>query len=223
MHLTYHFLRFLAPALSDAFAGNTIVSCFSQSKDELILETEGAQETRYIRAHFLPPQVYLSFPTQFHRAKRNTVNLFDSLIGEQIMSCRAFSYERALKLELSSGKVLVLKLHGNRSNCLLYLPNETEPTLIFRNAISEDKNLDWNSLDLELNLSLEQFIFLEGNVSQFLPTLGPVPRAWLKDKGYLEKTLSEKWVLIEELLDLLDSPLYALVEKNGELILKSAT
>jgi hypothetical protein len=219
MHLTYHILRFLAPALSDAFGGNTIVSCFSQSKDELILETEGAQGTRFIRAHLLPPQVYLSFPSQFHRAKRNTVSLFDSLIGEKILSCSAFSNERALKFELSSGKVLVLKLHGNRSNCLLYLPNETEPALIFRNAISEDKNLDWRSLDRELNLSLEQFIFLEGNVSQFLPTLGPVPRAWLKEKGYLEKTLSERWVLMEELIDLLDSPLYALLKKEGELIL----
>ena len=219
MHLTYHFLRFLAPTLSDEFAGNTIVSCFSQSKDELILETEGLQGTRFIRAHLLPPQVYLSFPIQFHRAKRNTVSLFDAVIGEQILSCRAFSNERALKFELSSGKVLVLKLHGNRSNCLLYLPNETEPTLIFRNAISEDKTLDWSSLDRELNLSLEHFIFLEGNVSQFLPTLGPVPRTWLKEKGYLEKTLSERWVLMEELMDLLDSPLYALVEKEGELIL----
>ena len=217
MHLTYHFLRFLAPALSDSFAGNTIVSCFSQNKDELVLETEGPEGTLFILAHLLPPHVYLSFSSQFHRAKRNTVSLFDSLIGEQIRSCRVFSNERALKFELSSGKVLVLKLHGNRSNCLLYLPNETEPSLIFRNAISEDKTLDWKSLDRELNLSLEYFIFLEGNVSQFLPTLGPVPRAWLKEKGYLDKTLTEKWNLIEELLDLLDSPLYILVEKDGEL------
>ncbi|MDA0315135.1 MAG: NFACT RNA binding domain-containing protein [Bacteroidetes bacterium] len=219
MHLTYHFLRFLAPALSDSFAGSTVVSCFSQSKDELVLETEGPQETRFIRAHLLPPQVYLSFPNQFHRAKRNTVSLFDPLIGEQILSCRAFSNERALKFELSSGKVLILKLHGNRSNCLLYLPEANEPTALFRNAISEDKNLDWRSLDRELNLSLEHFIFLEGNVSQFLPTLGPVPRAWLKEKAYLNKTLHEKWILIEELVDLLDSPLYALVEKEGELLL----
>ena len=125
MHLTYHFLRFLAPALSDSFAGNTIVSCFSQNKDELVLETEGPKGTLFIRAHLLPPHVYLSFSSQFHRAKRNTVSLFESLIGEQIRSCRVFSNERALKFELSSGKVLVLKLHGNRSNCLLYFPNET--------------------------------------------------------------------------------------------------
>lgn len=217
MHLTYHFLRFLAPALSDSFAGNTIVACFSQSKDELVFETEGAQGTQFIRAHLLPPQVYLSFPSEFHRAKRNSVSLFESLIGDQIRSCRVFSNERALKFELSSGKVLVFKLHGNRSNCLLYLPEAGEPEVWFRNVISEDKVLDWRTLDRNLDLSLEHFIQLEGNVSQFLPTLGPVPRAWLKQKGYLELDLNAKWDLIQELVDLLDSPLYTLVEKEGEL------
>jgi hypothetical protein len=219
MHLTYHYLRFLAPALSDSFAGNTIVACFSQSKDELIFETEGAQGTQFISAHLLPPQVYLSFPSEFHRAKRNSVSLFESLIGDQIRSCRVFSNERALKFELSSGKVLVFKLHGNRSNCLLYLPEAVEPEVWFRNVISEDKVLDWRTLDRQLDLSLEQFIQLEGNVSQFLPTLGPVPRAWLKQKGYLDLDLNAKWDLIQELLDLLDSPLYTLVEKEGELLL----
>lgn len=219
MHLTYHFLRFLAPVLSDSFSGNTIVACFSQSKDELILETEGPEGTLFIRAHLLPPQVYLSFPSQFNRAKRNSVSLFEGLIGDQIQSCRVFSNERALKFELSSGKVLVFKLHGNRSNCLLYLPEATEPEAWFRNSISEDKILDWRTLDRPLDLSLEQFIRLEGNVSQFLPTLGPVPRAWLKQKGYLDLNLNAKWELIQELLDLLDSPLYALVKKKGELLL----
>ncbi len=217
MHLTYHFLRFLAPALSDSFAGNTIVACFSQSKDELVFETEGAQGTQFIRAHLLPPQVYLSFPSEFHRAKRNSVSLFESLIGDQIRSCRVFSNERALKFELSSGKVLVFKLHGNRSNCLLYLPEAVEPEIWFRNVISEDKVLYWRTLNRNLDLSLEHFIQLEGNVSQFLPTLGPVPRAWLKQKGYLELDLNAKWDLIQELVDLLDSPLYTLVEKKGEL------
>lgn len=219
MHLTYHFLRFLAPALSDTLEGNTIVACFSQSKDELILETEGAQGTQFIRAHLLPPQIFLSFPNQFHRAKRNSVNLFESLIGDQFQSCRVFSNERALKFELASGKILVLKLHGNRSNCLLYLPEATQPSVVFRNSILEDKNLDWKTLDRSLDLSKEQFIQLEGNVSQFVPTLGPVPRAWLKQKGYLELNLIQKLGLIQELLDLLDSPLFALVEKEGELLL----
>lgn len=217
MHLTYHFLRYLAPALSELFSGNTIIACFSQSKDELILETEGKQGSQFLRAHLLPPQVYLGFPTQFHRAKRNTVGLFDAILGDKINSCRVFSYERALKFELSSGKILVLKLHGNRSNFLLYGRNSQVPDAVFRNEIQEDKTLDWRTLDRTLDLSWEQFSLLEGNASQFLPTLGSVPRAWLKAQGYLEADLPTRWTYMQEVIDLLDCPLFSLVEEASEL------
>lgn len=219
MHLTYHFLKFLAPALTDLLEGNAIVSCFSQSKDELIIETQGEKGTQFIRAHLLPPQVYLSFPKDFHRAKRNSVNLFDGIIGDHFLKCRVFLNERALKFELSSGNVLILKLHGNRSNCLLYLPESGTPQSWFRNSISEDKNLDWRTLDRPLDLSFEHFSQLEGNVAQFLPTLGPIPRTWLKQRGYLQLDLPSKWELIQELLDLLDSPLFSIVKKEQDIIL----
>lgn len=219
MHLTYHFLRYLAPALSELFSGNTITACFSQSKDELILETEGIGGSQFLRAHLLPPQVFLGFPTQFHRAKRNTIGLFDSILGDKILSCRVFSYERALKFDLSSGKILVLKLHGNRSNFLLYSRNSLVPESVFRNEIQEDKTLDWRTLDRALDLSWDYFSLLEGNASQFLPTLGTVPRAWLKAQGYLEADLHTRWKYMQEVIDLLDCPLYSLVEEAGELYL----
>lgn len=215
MHLNYHFLKYLAPALSQAFAGQKISACFSQNKDELILETEGITGNRAVRAHLLPPQVYLSFPEQFHRAKRNTINLFQELIGDQIENCAVFSFERAFFFELASGKKLVFKLHGNRSNVLLYQKENDTPSLLFRNEIKEDKELDWKSLDRNLELSRNRFIELEGNASQFLPTLGSIPRAWLKEMGYPEAEINQKWDLMEELMDILDSPLFALAEKDG--------
>ena len=219
MHLNYHFLRYLAPALSELFSGSRIVSCFSQSKDELIIETEGENGTRFIRAHLLPPQVYLSFPNQFHRAKRNSIDLFEEIHGDQIRSCKVFSFERALRFELTSGKTLILKLHGNRSNVLLYGSDSGSPQLLFRNEIKEDKILDWNTLERPLDLSWERFESLEGNASQFLPTLGTVPRNWLKERKYPEEDLPTKWALMQDLLDLLDSPLFSLVEKEGEVTL----
>ena len=215
MHLNFHFLKYLAPALKEAFVGNSIVSCFSQSKDELIIETEGPTRTRFIRAHLLPPQVYLSFPVQFHRAKRNSINLFQELIGDQIEKCVVFSFERAFYFDFKSGKKLVIKLHGNRSNVLLYQKDSETPSLLFRNEIREDKELDWRSLDRNLDLSHERFLELEGNAAQFLPTLGSVPRAWLKENGYPTAVIDQKWNLMQELLDILDSPLFALVEKDG--------
>lgn len=215
MHLNFHFLKYLAPTLNETFAGNKIIACFSQSKDELIIETEGEAGNRPIRAHLLPPQVYLSFPEQFHRAKRNSVNLFLELIGDSIEKCSVFSFERAFYFDLKSGKKLVFKLHGNRSNVLLYQNESNIPSLLFRNEIKEDKELDWKSLERHLELSHERFVELDGNASQFLPTLGSIPRAWLKERGYPESEINQKWGLMQELLDILDSPLFALAEKDG--------
>jgi predicted ribosome quality control (RQC) complex YloA/Tae2 family protein len=219
MHLNYHFLRFLAPELSNSLKGNQIISCFSQSKDELILETEGDNGTHFIRAHLLPPQIFLSFPDNFHRAKRNSIDLFGEILGDTIRSCRVFSFERALLFELESGKKLIIKLHGNRSNVLLYDLEDSIPKLLFRNEIKEDWSLDWRTLDRPLDLSWEYFELLQGNASQFLPTLGAVPRNWLKERYYPEADLPTKWSLMQELLDLLDAPLFSLVEKEGEFVL----
>ena len=219
MHLNYHFLRYLAPALSDAFSGAEITASFSQSKDELIIETERAGELRFIRAHLLPPQVYLSFPTQYARARRNTIDLFEELIGDVIHTCTVFSFERALRFDLASGKILVLKLHGNRSNVLLYRGDSTAPALLFRNEIKEDKTLDWRSLERPIDLTWERFESLTGNAAQFLPTLGAIPRNWLKKRNYPESDLKTKWALMQEILDLLDTPLFSLVEKEGEVTL----
>jgi predicted ribosome quality control (RQC) complex YloA/Tae2 family protein len=215
MHLNYHFLTYLASALNEIFAGNKIIACFSQSKDELIIETENSHGIRLIRAHLLPPQVYLSFPEQFHRARRNSINLFPELTDDTIEKCGVFSFERAFYLDLVSGKKLVFKLHGNRSNVLLYQKETETPSLLFRNEIKEDKELDWKSLNRQLDLSQERFFELAGNASQFLPTLGAIPRAWLKGQGYPEAEIDQKWNLMQELLDILDSPLFNLVEKDG--------
>ncbi|RIW15013.1 DUF814 domain-containing protein [Algoriphagus lacus] len=217
MHLNYHFLKYLAPALDVTFAGNRITACFSQSKDELIFETEGENGIRFIRAHLLPPQVYLSFPLQFQRAKRNSIDLFPELIGDSIQGCAVFSFERAFYFQLESGKKLVFKLHGNRSNVLLYQNNAEAPSLLFRNEIKEDKTLDWQSLNLALDLGRDRFEDLSGNASQFLPTLGMIPRAWLKERGYPEADLEQKWSLMQDLLDILDTPLFSLVEKEGDI------
>lgn len=216
MHLNYHFLKYLAPALSETLTGNRIVSCFSQSKDELIIETSSEIGSLFIRAHLLPPQVYLSFPSQFHRAKRNSVDLFTDLIGDVILKCSVCRFERAFYFDLESGGKTVFKLHGNRSNVLLYPKGELLPSSIFRNEIREDRDLDWSSLNKNLDLSHNRFLELEGNASQFLHTLGTIPRAWLKERGYPEATLETKWNLMQDLLDLLDSPLFALTEKHGE-------
>lgn len=217
MHLNYHFLKYLCPELEKAFAGKKIISCFSQNKDELIIETGDGEESRFIRAHFLPPQIYLSFPENFQRAKRNSVDLFKELTGEEIIRCEVWGFERAFNFRLVSGKILLFKLHANRSNVLLYGQDGNSPLKIFRNSIAEDRELDLNSLNKDYDLGKKCFEKLDGNASKFLPTLGAIPRNWLKEKGYPEADLQTKWELMQELLDILETPLFSLVERSGEI------
>lgn len=216
MHLNYHFLKFLCPELREVFRGNQITACFSQNKDELIIETTSGENLNYIRAHFLPPQIYFDFPTNFKRAKRNSINLFQELIGDTIEDCEVYSFERAFYFTLKSGNSLVFKLHSNRSNVLLYTENEPFPIKTFRNEISEDHELERALLNRTLDLSFEHFEALDGNASKYLPTLGVLPRNWLKEQGYPDAKLDEKWAMMEEMIDMLDSPLFSIVEKSGE-------
>lgn len=216
MHLNYHFLKFLCPELEKVFLRNQITACFSQNKDELIIETALNGEINYIRAHFLPPQIYFDFPSNFKRAKRNSINLFHELIGDTIESCQVYTFERAFHFNLQSGNVLVFKLHANRSNVLLYKKEELAPFRIFRKEISEDRDLVRETLNRTLDLSFAHFKELEGNASKYLPTLGAIPRNWLKEHGYRDVDLESKWVMMQEMIDMLDSPLFSIVEKSGE-------
>ncbi len=219
MHLNYHFLKFLCPALESAFAGKEIIACFSQNKAELILEASDKEETRFIRAHLLPPQIYLSFTETFSRAKRNSIDLFKEIIGDRIVSCQVLDFERAFYFKLTSGKILLFKLHGNRSNIMLYENAADKPLRIFRNDLVEDKEILLESLPKNLDLSRSRFEDLQGNAVQFLPTLGKIPRAWLKDRGYPEAELDRKWELMQEMIDMLESPLFSLVKQQNEIYL----
>jgi hypothetical protein len=219
MHLNYHYLKYLCPELASKFKGLQIITCFSQNKDELVIGCASDSGQIYIRANLLPVISCLSFPQEFKRSKRNTVSLFPELIGQTIVHVRVFSFERAFKIELESGDSLVFKLHGNRSNVLYYPKDSRFPYSIFRNELKDDKNIHLDEIDRHLDLSLENFQLLEGNASQFLPTLGKIPREWLKSKGYLDADLQTKWVLIQELLDLIESPHYAIIKENNDFLL----
>jgi predicted ribosome quality control (RQC) complex YloA/Tae2 family protein len=219
MHLNYHYLKYLCPELASKFKGLRIINCFSQNKDELVIGCADENRQLYFRANLLPVISCLSFPEDFKRSKRNTVSLFPELIGQMITDIRVFSFERSFKVEFSSEDALVFKLHGNRSN-VLYFPKESLfPATIFRNELKDDKRINLNEIAKQLDLSFENFQILEGNASQFLPTLGKIPREWLKSKGYIASDLETKWSLIQELSDLLESPHYSIIKENNEFLL----
>lgn len=216
MHFNHHFLRFLCPELHKRFQGMRVITCFSQNKDELVIGCEGIEKDLYIRANLLPIISCMSFPSEFKRSKKNTVSLFSELVGLEISSIQSFQFERAFRIEFSSGDCLVFKLHGTRSNALFYPKNSFFPSKLFRNELKDDWNLNLAEIHVDLDLSFEHFKALDGNASRFLPTLGKIPREWLKNKGYIEADLQQKWDLMEELMDMLNVPHYAIIREEKE-------
>jgi predicted ribosome quality control (RQC) complex YloA/Tae2 family protein len=219
MHLNYHFLKFLCPQLQELVKGMQVYECFTQNKDELVIGLSDGERQQYIRANLAPANTCLSFPEDFKRSKKNNVSLFPDLITDKVEEVAVLEFERAFVLRFSSGQVLLFKLHGSRSNILLYPQEEDLPSKIFRNELKEDKELRITALRNPLALDWNRFSDLEGNASQFLPTLGKVPRQWLKDRGYIDASLERKWQLMQEVMDMLEHPLYAIVQEGGQYIL----
>jgi predicted ribosome quality control (RQC) complex YloA/Tae2 family protein len=216
MHFNYHFLKFLCPELNKKFKNMQVVACFSQNKDELVIGCVGTDEECYFRANLLPVISCLSFPSEFKRGKKNTVSLFPEIIGQTIVDIREFINERAFKIEFLSGDCLVFKLHGTRSNVLFYPKFAVFPSNLFRNELRDDKQLHLEQIDRSLITDFEEFKNLEGNASKFLPTLGKIPREWLKENGYIEADLQQRWVLIEALLELLQTPHYYIIKSTDD-------
>ncbi|WP_238531694.1 NFACT family protein [Nitritalea halalkaliphila] len=215
MHFNRYFLEFLVPELREILLGQQIQACFSQNKDELIIGTVSSSGERFIRANFLPSIACMDFPDTFHRGKRNTINLFSPLLEKTIEAVDAMPHERAFSLRLSDEAVLLFKLHGTRANVLYYdSADAPEAVLLFRNELKEDHGVPLSSFSKKLDLSRAHFDALEGHAGQFLPTLGKIPRQWLKERGYPDASLDVKWTLLQELLDMLTVPLFSITQEQ---------
>lgn len=213
MHLNYHFFKFLCPQLTEIYSRKKIIQCFSQSKGELLIEIEDAP---WLRLFLKPPTVVLSFPDGFHRAKQNTRDIFRDILQVRIQRFEELNFDRSFLMILENGSQLLFKMHGNRSNVIFYPNQQTQPSELLLPNLEADKTIVPSDLEKNLDLSFGEFELLDGNASKFLPSLGAIPRSWLKQRNYPELSLLEKWGLMQTLIDHLASPLYHIVEqKNG--------
>ena len=120
MHNNYYFLRQLTPALEKAIRLSVVSECFSQNKDELVIRFERQDSPFFIRASLSSSFSCLSFPQNFHRARRNSIDLFEKLIGHRVEGIRQYENERSFTINFSNNISLLFKMHGNRSNVILF-------------------------------------------------------------------------------------------------------
>jgi predicted ribosome quality control (RQC) complex YloA/Tae2 family protein len=210
VHNNYYFLRSLANSLEVRLKGFTLVSCFSQDKDELVMEFNDARESFFIKASLGPDLQCLSFPSTFHRARKNSIDLFPEILMKTVVGLRPFANERSLGLQLSEGWMLVFKMHGKQSNVLLAQGDQV--TELFRNNFPSDRALRLSDLDREINWDTKD---LSDNAEEWekrFITFGKPVWTYLNTKGFAEKSAAEKAKLLDQVKSMLEKPAYYLAD-----------
>ena len=113
MHFHYYMLCQVAGELP---RGEGIEACFSQTRNELILEFNSF----FLRIGCNTPLTYFVPVTRFSRARKNVVNLFPELIGKTVTSWEVVPYDRIVILHLDGNYRLVAKMHASQANVLLF-------------------------------------------------------------------------------------------------------
>jgi len=204
MHNNYYFLCQLSDALRAQLKGCVISECFSQSKDELVVRFETTGNSFYIKASLEASFAALSFPVNFQRARKNSVDLFADLIGLHVTGVRQFNNERSFAIQLTEDTSLLFKMHGNRANVLV-LKNDIVISL-FKNSIATDRTLVPDSLDRTIDWSQEAFLQHRQNPGSLYVTFGKLVWQYLNAQSFATQPVEEQWLRILSVRQALETP-----------------
>lgn len=214
MHNNYHFLQYLSQEISQKLytswslgyvqdympvEGMQLAEAFSQNKDELVLGFCSQHQEFYIKAVLRPDFTCLSFPEEFFRAKRNSVDLFKVLQQKKVLGVIQHLNERAFTLLFQGDYALSFKMHGGRSNVILFQANDF--VISFHKKMEKDRHIRLVELDRHIEQSFTHFEQVEGNIRTLYPTFGKHMLRYLEQWKISETTdLTKQWDIIQDAL-----------------------
>ncbi len=212
MHFNYYFLKQLSSALRPHLLGKKLTACFSQNKDELVVEFSN---NFTIKAGLNNDTSFLTFPDQFKRAKKNAVDLFSPIVGLTVRDIVQYQNERSLAIALSEGWLLLFKLHGRRANCCLFHQNTFHS--MFKNSMTNDQSLNPKLLDRPIDQSLTALKASGFDLKTTFPTFDKHIYQYLSDKQFDDADISKKETILMDLLSELDNNnFYLTTQHNGK-------
>jgi predicted ribosome quality control (RQC) complex YloA/Tae2 family protein len=187
------------------------MEAFSQEKDEIILVFAEARgklnfyKPFFIKASLRPDFACLSFPDQFDRARRNSVDLFTMLYDQQVLGVKSYLNERALGMELEGGDTLVFKLFGNRSN-IIHFDASGQAIDLFNNKLVADQQLQLSQLTRPLEQSFEAYLMHDCRHEPLYPTFGKEINNYLKEQLSVVTEPAQRWATIQTVVNQLENP-----------------
>ncbi|MGL4630083.1 MAG: NFACT RNA binding domain-containing protein [Leadbetterella sp.] len=218
MQTNYHFLSHYAPYLEKQLKGFVLESCFSQDKDELLLEFSKNEQYKFLRIRLKPNQSDVFLLEEYARARKNTFDLWTEFYGLQIHQIKVGNWERAIILELSNGVVFVVKFFGNRPNLLLFDANEPTPKYVFNNQLIADKTMVLEDFSKTFEPSKQAFIDSEGNINLGFPTFGKNIRTYIESQTE-NNSLETKYSYCLNILNELEKPNFYILKTQHQVYL----
>jgi predicted ribosome quality control (RQC) complex YloA/Tae2 family protein len=166
--------------------------------------------TFFIKANLIPEFTCLSFPDEFHRARKNSIDLFQILIGQRVLSVRQFENERSFALILTNDLTFVFKMHGNRSNLVLFEKERIRE--LFKNNIRADNNLALASFDKTVDWGFANFEAHRDNPAKAYFTFGKLVWEHLREKGFHIQSAQQQWRMILDVRDALEQKHFFIVD-----------
>lgn len=194
--------------------GAKFVECFSQNKDELIVVFETTHQYFTIKAHLLSTFSCLSFPREFHRARKNSIDLFPELLDQKVESIQQFENERSFAIHFENKKSLLFKMHGNKSNVVLF--NGNEKTL-FKNSLPADEGIVLNEMDRAIDFGEQSFEKNIHSLKKLYFTFGPVVWQYLEESGFQETQIELKREMIADTIKSLNNPKFYQTKLNNDI------
>lgn len=208
LHQNYYFLKPLGEELHKEMQGMELATCFTQNRDEMILGFCKPNQDFYIRVVLQSDFACINTLSEFQRAKKNTLDLFDIIIGKKVLKIEALANDRSLVILLEDNFTILFKMYGNRSNVIVFEGNDVID--LFHKKLQNDWELHLSEIPKNIEQTKENFIKEEGNVKKIYPTLDKTLLAQIT-----EENLDKRWQQTENLIQKITNHYFYVGVYNG--------
>lgn len=210
MQNNYYFLKNLSKELVTEIKGLKLAACFSQNRDELVLGFCTPHREFWIKAMLTSDIACLSFPKEYARAKKNSVNLFQELLDLEVLAIQQYQNERSFSIEFENNYTLLFKMHGRSSNIILF---ESKKFLAsFNNRFEQDKKIDLTNLDRPILQNQNEFE--QQGIRKTFPTFGKVVISHLELQ---DLDLTKQWQKVDDLLQSFKKPTFYVLRMDNSI------
>lgn len=123
--IRHYFTLFRAADEIKHLIGCQIASCFSQEKDSVILEFDAHTGPSFVSISVHPKFSSLFMRNKFARAKKNTVNVFNEIVGDFLQNVEIFENNRIVKLTFINFTLYAFIFGGSQSKIVIVDSNSS--------------------------------------------------------------------------------------------------